>query len=152
MMQRRLFLAGAASLAAAPLAWAHDYKLGTLAIFHPWTRATVGRTGAIYLGFKNGGAPDRLIAVECAIAARAEMHTTIAEGSVMRMRQLDGTDVPVGISLLKPGGTHIMLLDLKQQLKLGDHFQARLTFEKAGAIAIEVQVDKPGADAPAHTN
>lgn len=62
------------------------------------------------------------------------------------MRAMTAMDVPAGGKLeLKPGGYHVMMLDLKQPLKVGDKVPLTLTFEKAGSILVSVDVEAMGA-------
>jgi len=74
------------------------------------------------------------------------------EGDVMRMRQVDAIEVPVGQTVeLKPGGYHLMFIGLKAPLKVGERFPMTLKFEKAGEVKVEVVVQAPGAAAePQH--
>lgn len=149
---RRLFLLpaiallfAAFSLPAPQSAQAHDYKLGELSIEHPWARATIGQTrnGAAYLVVNNAGeAADTLVAVETDAAARAELHNHTMEDGVMKMRQVEGIAVEPGSpAVLKPGGLHIMLFDLKAPLKEGARFPMTLVFEAAGKVEVEVAVE-----------
>lgn len=141
---------GAVLLAAAAAA-AHDYALGDLTIAHPWARASAGpaRNGAAYLSVRNGGEADRLVAVAGDVAERVELHTHRTEGTVMQMRQVEAVEVPAGgTATLQPGGFHIMLIGLKQPLKEGERFPLLLTFEKAGAVTVEVKVEGVGSMGP----
>lgn len=142
----------AAALALAPTLAAADATLGPLTIEQPWSRATAAsaRNGGAYLVVRNGGsAPDRLVAASTPIAARAELHTHIHDNGVMKMRHVPGIDAPAGgAAVLKPGGFHVMLMELKAPLAEGQHFPLTLTFEKAGSVTVEVAVGKPGAMGP----
>ena len=82
----------------------------------------------------------------------AEMHEMAMDGSVMRMRQVDAIDLPAGQAVeLKPGGLHIMLMDLKAPLKAGDTVPLTLRFEKAGEHTVQVPVRAaPAAAASGH--
>jgi copper(I)-binding protein len=63
------------------------------------------------------------------------------DGDVMRMRQVDAIDVPAGRTVeLKPGGLHLMFMDLKAPLTNGTRFPLTLRFEKAGEVQVQVQV------------
>lgn len=132
-------------LFAAPPAFAHAYKLGTLDIHHPWARPAVGKTGAVYFVIKNSGTTaDALVRVETDAAEKAQIHTMTMDGNVMRMRELDRLDIPAGESVaVAPGGIHIMLIGLKAPLKEGDKFPMKLVFEKAGAVDVSVYVQTP---------
>jgi copper(I)-binding protein len=140
-------------LLAAPV-FAHDYKLGALEIGHPWARATAPSVpnGGAFLTLKNTGAtPDRLIAIETPVAARAELHTHIQDNGVMKMRRIDAIDLAANAEAsLAPGGLHLMLLDLKEPLKRGKAFPVTLTFETAGKITVQVEVQGPGDTKPQH--
>lgn len=109
-----------------------------------WSRATAGgsKTGAAYATLTNKGtAGDRLVSASTPVAGKVELHTMSMEGDVMRMRQIDGIDVNPGASVeLKPGGLHIMLMDLKAPLKEGDKFPLTLNFEKGGSSTLDVSV------------
>lgn len=130
---------------AAPPAFAHAYKLGTLDIHHPWARPAVGKTGAVYFVIKNSGTTaDALVRVETDVAEKAQIHTMTMDGNVMRMRELDRLEIPAGQSVaVAPGGIHIMLIGLKAPLKAGDKFPMKLVFEKAGAVDVSVYVQTP---------
>src|SRR5579883_240715 len=80
-------------LAGAPQAFARDYRLGTLEIHDPWARATPpsAPTAGGYMTITNkGSAPDRLVSIESPAAAKADIHEMKMDGSVMRMRAVDG--------------------------------------------------------------
>ncbi|HLN23034.1 MAG TPA: copper chaperone PCu(A)C [Patescibacteria group bacterium] len=136
------------------LAIAHDYKAGDVVIGHPWTRATTGsgQNGAAYLTLVNNGKEaDRLIKASTPAAQKAELHTHLVEDGVMKMRPVEGIDIEPGAPLeLKPGGLHVMLLGLKEPLKDGGKIPLTLTFQKAGDVTVEVQVESAGAMEPAH--
>ena len=140
----RWILAGAFALAFLVPAQAHDYKAGDITIDHPWARATAASqaNGAAYMTLDNHGAADRLVGAESIAADRIELHTHIDDKGVMRMRQLDAIDLPAGqITELEPGGLHLMMLELDSPLTEGETFPLILTFEKAGRIEVEVQVE-----------
>jgi periplasmic copper chaperone A len=118
-----------------------------IAIDHPWSRATAGQVGVVYMTIKNTGtADDRLIGAATPIAGKAELHTTSEENGVMKMRPLPAVEVKANAEAsLKPGGMHLMLLGLKEPLKEGNSFPLSLTFEKAGKLDVTVSVEKAGA-------
>ena len=150
-------LALACAALAAQTAQAHGFRLGAIAIGHPWARATApGQPiGGGYLTLDNQGkSGDRLLGASTAVAARVELHSMTMDGDVMRMRALDAIDLPAGRSVaLKPGGTHLMLVGLKAPLKAGEKFPLKLRFEKAGEVEVVVNVEgaAAGATAPMHT-
>jgi copper(I)-binding protein len=136
----------AACLVLAASAHAHDYKVGALTIAHPYARFTVpGQTaGGGFLSVENRGGADRLVGARAPVCDRVELHTMRMEGDVMRMRQVDGIDLPPGRTVeLAPGGHHLMLMGLKAPLKVGDKFPLTLQFRQAGEVTVEVQVEAP---------
>jgi copper(I)-binding protein len=141
-MKRFTLLLAAVAMLAAANAGAHEYKLGALEIGHPWARATPkGATiGGGYLKITNNGAtPDRLVSGSSSISARFEIHEMSVENGVMRMRPLkDGVEIKPGQTVeFKPGGLHIMMVDLKQPIKAGDHIKGTLVFQKAGSVDVD---------------
>ena len=134
-------------------AQAHEYKIGTLDIGHPWTRATPkGATVAgAYLKITNKGqAADRLTAVSSEAAGRVEIHEMAMAGGTMKMRPLKaGIEIKPGETVeFKPGSYHIMMMDLKQPFEQGKRVKGTLTFEKAGTVDVEFAVDALGAQTP----
>ena len=115
-----------------------------------WARATPGKTetGGVYLTIVSPVA-DRVTAVSTPVAQKAGLHTMSMEGGVMRMRPLGGLDLAPGQKvMLKPGGTHIMLIGLVTPLEAGKSFPLTLSFEKAGSREVTVAVEKAGAMGP----
>ena len=128
------------------------YTLGDLVISNPWLRATPNGAkvgGGFVKIINNDHHADKLKAVSFDIAGAAQIHEMKMEGDVMRMAELpDGIDIPAhGSLVLEPGKLHLMLLDLKQPLKDGDHIKGSLTFEKAGRVEVEFIVRPMGAGA-----
>jgi copper(I)-binding protein len=133
---------------------AHDYKIGSLHLDHPWSRATPGgaSVAAGYVIISNmGDKPDRLLAANVEIADKTEIHEMAMKESVMTMRPLpDGLPVPAqGDVALKPGSFHLMFVGLKRPLKQGERFAGTLTFEQAGTVNVMFAVEAIGATAPA---
>lgn len=147
-------LAASLTLAVAVLpAQAHDYRLGSLRIDHPWTRATPpgAPTGGAFLTIVNeGDEADALTGAASPVAGRVELHTMTMDGGVMKMRQIQGgiAIAPGETVALAPGGNHVMLIDLKSQIVTGEKVPLTLTFEKAGSIDVELAVTPPGAPGP----
>ena len=154
MRLSRVTLAALAALFLAGPALAHGYKAGAIEIEHPWARATAEgmANGAAYLVLKNEGkTADRLVSASSPAAAKVELHTHIDDNGVMKMREINAIDIgPDATVKLAPGGLHVMLLGLKEPLKKGKAFPLTLTFEKAGAVAVEVSVQGAGDSAAAH--
>ncbi|MCC7020238.1 MAG: copper chaperone PCu(A)C [Ardenticatenales bacterium] len=109
-----------------------------------WARKSpmAATMGAVYLRIDNHGAvDDALIGAAAAVAHTVEIHETTNEGGVMSMAKVDAIPVPAGGSAeLKPGGYHVMLIDVTAPLKLGERFPVTLQFEKAGMITVEAEV------------
>ena len=80
------------------------------------------------------------------MAKRFEVHEMKMDGGVMKMRELkDGLEIPPGASVeLKPGSYHIMMQALSRPLAKGDKIKGSLTFEKAGKIGVEFDVEGIG--------
>lgn len=104
----------------------------------------MGSRGVVYLTLRNkGGTPDRLIGVQSDVADHTELHETIMEADgLMKMRPVEGgIEIPAGgQTALKPGSYHIMLMGLKQDLKVGDRFSVVLMFEQSEPITVESEV------------
>ena len=128
---------------------AADHKMGKLAVMQPWARATasLAKTGAAFMTIKNGGShADRLIAVKSTLAKKTELHQSLMEGGLMKMRPAGAIEVPAGgMVMLKPGGYHVMFMGLKGPLKKGTSIALTLIFEKAGEIEVMAKVKKVGA-------
>lgn len=146
IVNRLLILLSVTFALAAP-AVAHDYMQGDIHILKPWSRPLppVSANGAAYMTLMNkGSAPDRLVSVSTPMAMKAELHTHLMEGGVMKMRRLDGIDlVPGKPSLLKPGGLHVMMMGLKEPLVDGKSFPLTLNFERAGTVEVTVRIFEP---------
>ena len=142
--------------ASSKMLFAHDFKSGDLTIEHPWSRATPAgaKVAAGYVTIRNDGAvPDRLVGVSADIAGRSEIHEMAVDAAgIMTMRPLgQGVALSAGAATaLKPGGYHIMFLDLKQPAVAGQSFAGTLTFEKAGAVKVEFDVEAMGATPSTH--
>lgn len=126
------------------------YRAGSLVIEAPWSRATPGgaKVGSGYMRIVNRGSePDRLVGGSAVVAGRLEMHESSTVDGVARMRPVEGGVVirPGETVEFKPGGLHVMLVDMTQPLKEGDRVKGTLVFEKAGTVDIEYRVSRVGA-------
>ena len=111
-------------------------------VMEPRARASMPN-GAVYMQLMNeGDADDRLIKAESVVAEAVELHESkMDENEVMRMSPVEMIAVPAGGSaILEPGGKHIMLLGLTEELATGDSFEVTLNFEQAEPQTIEVVV------------
>jgi periplasmic copper chaperone A len=146
------FAAAITTLLSAPL-HAEDVKAGDLLISQAWSRQTPSgaKVAGAYLTIENKGTTaDRLVSGSTDVAGRFEIHEMAMEGGVMKMRPLDnGIAIDPGKTVkLAPGGYHVMLMDLKSQLKQGDKVPVTLQFEKAGKVNVSLDVQGVGAQAP----
>ena len=119
-----------------------------------WMRATAPgqKIAAGYMTIRNKSAqPERLVGGSSQAAAKVETHVSIKDGEIMRMREVKGYDIPAkGAFELKPNGSHLMLVDLKQPLKEGDKVPVVLKFEKAGEMKVDFEVRPLAAPASSH--
>lgn len=150
-MKRILTTFAALALSAAAVL-AHDLTLGDLEIQRPVSRATLpGQpvAGGFMTIANKGAEADRLVSITAPdVSDDVQLHEMAMENDVMTMRQLpDGIAIPAGETVeLKPGGLHVMFMQIKHPLKEGDSIKATLTFEKAGKIDLDFAV---GAAKPA---
>jgi copper(I)-binding protein len=118
----------------------------------PWARATPpgAQVAGGYLLIRNqGAAGDRLLSAASPASAKVELHVHINDNGVMKMREVRGYDVPAkGSFELKPGGAHLMFIDLKRPFKEGDKLPVTLKFKKAGEVKAEFEIGPLGASAP----
>ncbi len=112
-------------------------------------------TGAFMSLMSSDGA--RLVGASSPVAGVVEIHEMVMEGSVMKMRAISGLDLPPGRSVeLKPGGYHVMLMDLKRPLKAGDRVTVELRIETrekrlvSQPIEVEVAARAPAGAAGTH--
>lgn len=111
----------------------------------PWVRpALAGQNSAAYFVIVNeGSSADVLtgVKVSSSIAKMAEIHQTKMEGGVMKMSPAPNVEVPAGSRVeFKPGGYHVMLMELQRELKEGETISITLTFEKSGNVTLEAPV------------
>ena len=133
-------------LCAAVLAACQSGAPGTLSIDDAWVRAApAGENSAIYFVINNeAGEADTLMGVECDKAAVAELHMSKMEDGKMTMAHQESVDVPQGQQVVfQPGGLHVMLMNLKEDMTAGQEFDIVLHFEKAGDVTVEASVRAP---------
>ena len=115
----------------------------------PWARATPpgAKVAGGFLVIRNAGAAaDRLVSVSSPAAARVETHVTVKDGDISRMREVKGYEIPANGSFeLKPGGAHLMFVDIKAPFKQGARVPATLRFQRAGELKVEFEVQALGA-------
>lgn len=98
--------------------------------------------GAIYVTLANAGKErDALIAAASDAAVAVELHESYQDMGMMMMRPVKRIDIPAGGKVeMKPGGYHIMLLNLKRELKAGQTVNLTLQFQKAGKLPVHVEI------------
>ena len=152
-MKRTLFIALACLGAAAAQA--------QLTVTDPWIRATVPQQKATGLFVQLQSAKDaKLIGASSPLTPTVEVHEMAVQDNVMKMRQVPAVDLPAGKTVeLKPGGYHVMLMDLKQQVKAGDTVPVTLQIEgkdgqrqsvEVNALVRPLNAAAPVAPAAAH--
>ncbi len=123
---------------------------GGIAVEDAWARPAkampgMGTTSAAYFVLRNDGkVADTLVGAGADVADKAEFHETVAKGDGVTMRPVKSVPLPSGGTVaFKPGGLHVMLVDLKRDLAAGDKFPLILQFEKGGTQTVEVVVREP---------
>jgi copper(I)-binding protein len=143
---KRFIIAGLLALSLATAADAQSPD-ANLTVAHAWARATPSATAnaAVYLTVTAKATPDTLTGASTPVAARAQLHESKTENGIMRMRPVDNLPIDKDHPItLAPGGYHLMLTGMKQQLKLGETFPLTLTFAHAGAVQATVTVEQAG--------
>ena len=146
---KKLIITGLLAMTTA--AWAQT----TVKVEDAWVRGTVSTqkaTGAFMRLTPSANA--RLVEAQSPVAGVVEIHEMAMEKDVMKMRQIPGLDLAAGRTMeLKPGGYHVMLMDLKQPLKAGEQVPITLVFEDAAQKRFTQEVKAPvtalgGGNAP----
>ena len=117
----------------------------TVEVKDAWARATVQgqmATGAFMkLTAKEGS---RLVAASSPVAGVTEVHEMVMDNNVMKMRAVPGLDLPAGKAVeLKPGGYHVMLMDLKAPLKKDTTIPLTLVFKDARGVESRTELKVP---------
>ena len=109
-----------------------------------WGRSSpmMAKAGAVYVLVENQGSEaDRLIGASSAAANAVEIHESFMDNGVSMRPVEGGINIPAGGKVeLKPGGYHIMLIDLAQPLDVGAKITVTLQFEKSGEITLEAEI------------
>ena len=129
--------------------------LAQVTVVDPWVRATVPnqKASGAFMQVRSSQAA-RLVGISTPVAGRAELHEMAMENNTMRMRQVDAIDLPAGKAVnLASGGYHVMLFDLKRQLKEGERVPLTLVVQdatkKSSSVTVEAQVKPLTYVAPA---
>jgi copper(I)-binding protein len=143
-MMQHLLKAGV--LAAALFVTGNAIAGGVLKVENAWVRATVpGQAVAGAFMDVTSSVSGRLVKVESPVAATVQIHSMAMKNGVMEMRELpEGLELTANKKIaLAPGGYHIMLMDLKKQLKAGDTVPLTLTVEAADKTKSTTQINAP---------
>ncbi len=118
-----------------------------VAVEGAWARASVqGQTASGAFMRLTAAQATRLVRAESPVAGVTELHEMKMEGNVMTMRALPGLDLPAGQAVeLRPGGYHVMLMDLKAPLAKGASVPLTLVFRDAKGVQSQQQLQLPVA-------
>ena len=149
-MKRLSMLAAGLLFSAGVLAGAAD----NVSVQDPYVRLAppnAAATGA-FMVIRNTGDKDvKVVKADNPVSKATELHTHLNEGGVMKMRPVQAIEIKAkGEAVLKPGGLHVMMIDLKAPLKEGDSVPITLTFDDGSSKQVDAKVVKATA-APALT-
>jgi len=110
-----------------------------------WARPGLsGGNSSVYFVIDNSMAEeDVLLSASSDVAQAVELHMSMMDGDAMQMKMQHNVPIPAGKTEFKPGGLHVMLIGLKDDLKPGDTFAVTLSFETAGEQVLSVLVREP---------
>ncbi|QWD48180.1 copper chaperone PCu(A)C [Polynucleobacter paneuropaeus] len=153
-----LTICTAAGMALVGSAWAQNVSktvtTNAIKIEDAYTRATVPgqQVAGAFMKIENGGtAADQLVSASSPAAGEVQLHQMSMEGNVMKMGQVKDIVVPANGSVdLKPGGYHIMLMNIKAPLKAGETVPVKLKFAKAGEVEVKLPVNAVGSGMNMH--
>jgi len=128
--------------------FAQNASVGSIKIENGFTRATAPgqQVAGGFLKIDNMGAADQLLSASSPVAGDVQLHEMAMEGNIMKMRQVKDIAVPANGSVeLKPGGYHLMFMNLKGPFVAGQTVPVKLKFAKAGEVEVKLPVNAPGA-------
>jgi periplasmic copper chaperone A len=135
---KKLVLAGLFALVTLP-------SFADVTVSDAWVRATVSQqkaTGAFMQLKSDTNA--RLVSANSPVAGVVEIHEMVMDKDVMKMSRIDGLDLPAGQGVeLKPGGYHVMLMDLKAQVKEGDQVPLTIVIENTDGSRQSIELTAP---------
>ena len=144
MKKLSLFAAGLL-FSAGVLAGAAD----NVAVQDPYVRLAppnAPATGAFMVIKNNGDKDIKVVKAANPVSKVTELHTHLNEGGVMKMRPVQAIDIKAkGEAVLKPGGLHVMLIDLKAPMKEGDVVPITLNFDDGSSKQVDAKVVRPMA-------
>ena len=128
---------------------AHGFTHGDIRVMHPWaTVAVEGKSSPVYMTLtKSGVAPDKLVAVEAKAAGRAEIQRAKKGGGGAAYEPISAVELGAKkTAAMQPGGTRILLIDLKEPLRHEYTLPLTLVFERAGRVEIQAVIQKSAAE------
>jgi copper(I)-binding protein len=121
-----------------------DNQTESIQVEGSWARpAQAGANSAVYFVLTNRYEDDTLLGASSSVANMTQIHATlIDEEGQASMQHQEELDVPAGaVITFRPGGLHVMLMNLNSDLAEGDTIQVTLTFENYGELTIDVPVE-----------
>ncbi len=119
----------------------------SLKITNAWARATIGdvNTSAVYMTITNTtNEPKTIVAVKTSVAEVNEIHSTMKQNGVMQMRSIGSITIPANDTIeLKPGGLHIMLMQLYKKLKVSENIFVELKMTDGKKAVVEAAIKHP---------
>ena len=126
---------------------AQSISVGPIKIENAYTRATVPgqQVAGGFMKIENKGTADQLVSASSPVAGEVQLHEMAMDGNVMKMRQVKDIAVPAGGAVeLKPGGLHLMFMNIKAPLTAGESVPVKLKFAKAGEVEVKMPVNAMG--------
>ena len=127
---------------------AQNAAVGSIKVEHAYTRAMMPgqQVAGGFMKIENKGGPaDQLIFASSPVAGEVQLHEMAMEGNVMKMRQVKDIAVPAGGAVeLKPGGLHLMFMNVKAPFSAGETVPVKLRFAKAGEVEVKMPVNVMG--------
>ena len=130
---------------------AQNASVGSIKVENAYTRATAPgqQVAGGFLKIENKGGADQLVSASSPAAGEVQLHEMAMDGNVMKMRQVKDIPVPANGSVeLKPGGLHLMFMNIKAPLAAGETVPVKLKFAKAGEVEVKMPVNPTAATAP----
>jgi copper(I)-binding protein len=122
-------------------------EISGITVSNAWANPGVeGGNSAVYFVIENSGdQADTLLKAEATIAEFVEVHeSNMDSNGMIKKQKRDRVSAPNNANTpFQPGGLHVMLVNLTQDLKVGDHFDLILSFEQAGQVQVDVEVRQP---------
>ncbi|MDD4886547.1 MAG: copper chaperone PCu(A)C [Thiomonas sp.] len=146
MSTRRWLACGAAALMMATSPAAMAQRAGDIEVAQAQALPSIpgARNGGGFLTIVNHGkADDKIVAASSAVCGHVELHTMSMENNIMRMREVGDIPLPAGKTLrMQPGsGYHLMLMDLKEPLKIGATVPVTVKFAGGGQMELQLKVE-----------